>query len=75
MGTRLLRKSIGAKVWKGHVDTSATFIGAAGGNFASSPNQLRTVLGHTEGQDRILLPDGDAIYNPDVLTSYLPTSL
>ena len=51
-------------------DTGATFIGAADGNFASSPRQLQTVLGHTEGQDRILLPDGDAIYNPDVLTSY-----
>ena len=30
-------ESVGAKVWKGHFDTGATFIGAAGGNFASSP--------------------------------------
>ena len=28
------------------------------------------MLGRTEGQDRILLPDGDAIYSPDVLISY-----
>ena len=63
-------ESVGAKVWIGHFQTGATFIGAAGGNFASSPRQLKTVLGHTKGQEHILLPDGDAIYNPDVLASY-----
>ena len=64
-------EGIGAKPWVIHFATGATVVGAAGGNFASSPSQLREVQERTQGQPRVLLPDGDSIYNQHVLNQYL----
>lgn len=63
-------EGIGAKPWWVHLQTGATVIGAAGGNFASSPLQVTEVLQFTAGQQQILLPDGDSLSNDGVLIQY-----
>ena len=58
-----------AKPWMVHLLTGATVIGIAGGCF-DSPLQIAPILQFTAGQQQILLPDGDAIYNANVLNQY-----
>ena len=48
-------------------------IGAAGGNFAASPSQVRELQKVTAGQQWVLLPDGGSIYNQHVLAQYRAT--
>lgn len=47
-----------------------SFIGAAGGNFASSPKQLTEWLARLNPSELILCPDAGAIANPSVMRSY-----
>ena len=58
-----------AKPWMVHLQTGATVIGIAGGCW-NSPIQIQHLKAMTPGQEWILLPDGDAIYNHQVLNSY-----
>jgi hypothetical protein len=58
-----------AKPWMVHLQTGATVIGIAGGCF-NSPIQIAEILRNTAAQPQVLLPDGDAISNRHVLTSY-----
>lgn len=60
----------GAKPFKVHFETSSTVIGAAGGNFGSSADQVRTLLSQTKGQDQILLADAVSVLNPSVMNQY-----
>lgn len=46
------------------------FIGAAGGNFASSPNQLKNYLEKAQPFEVVLCPDGGALDNPQVMGEY-----
>lgn len=46
------------------------FIGAAGGNFASSPQQLKNYLHQLKAGALILCADAGAVANPDVLRAY-----
>ncbi len=66
----LFVEGTGPKPWMVHFMTGATVIGAAGGNFTSSPTQLHQTLHQTKNQLRVLLPDGESIYNHHVLDSY-----
>ena len=66
----LFVEGTGPKPWMVHFMTGATVIGAAGGNFTSSPTQLHQTLHQTKNQPRVLLPDGESIYNHHVLDSY-----
>jgi hypothetical protein len=66
-------EGIGAKPWWVHLQTGATVIGIAGGCW-NSPFQIEQLLQVTQGQQWILLPDGDSIYNQHVLNSYLAFS-
>jgi len=65
-----LIEGTGAKPWIVHLLTGATVIGAAGGNFAASPSQVRELQKLTAGQQWVLLPDGGSIYNQHVLAQY-----
>ena len=58
-----------AKPWMIHLRTGASVIGIAGGCW-NSPIQIQQLKAMTPGQEWILLPDGDAIYNHKVLDSY-----
>lgn len=48
----------------------AQFIGAAGGNFASSPQQLTNFLHQLQPEQLILCPDGGAVANRQVMHQY-----
>jgi hypothetical protein len=50
--------------------TGQAFIGAAGGNFASSPNQLRGYLSELRNSTLALCPDAASLTNPNVMRSY-----
>lgn len=47
-----------------------TFIGAAGGNFASSSQQLKKYLEYASPFEVVLCPDGGATDNPQVMGEY-----
>lgn len=50
---------------------SAKFIGAAGGNFASSPEQVRQCISALLPETLVLNPDGGAVKNRQVMQQYL----
>ena len=64
----LVKEGIGAKPWWVHLRTGAMEIGIAGGCW-NSPIQIEQLQALTHEQEWILLPDGDAIYNQNVLNS------
>jgi hypothetical protein len=47
-----------------------SFIGAAGGNFASSPQQVKEAIMRIQPRRLILCPDAGAVKNPNVMGQY-----
>jgi len=69
-GVLNLCESIGIKPGLGWLRYGGLWFGAAGGNFASSPKQLRAALEFHKITQIILNADGGAIANPGVMTQY-----
>ena len=60
----ILKPAVAAEIHGAH------FIGAAGGNFASSPEQLRQSIYALSPQTVVLCPDGGAVENRQVMHQY-----
>jgi hypothetical protein len=65
---RVLVEGLGVKPYLAAELTGVPTIGAAGGNWASSPTFLLEAIGTAKTVG--ICPDGGAIVNPDVLSSY-----
>ncbi|MGB3205311.1 MAG: plasmid replication protein, CyRepA1 family [Crinalium sp.] len=60
---------VALRLWsQGHTDI--VVIGAAGGNFAGSPEFLKTVIKQAASRDGLLYPDAGAIANHHIMVQY-----
>jgi hypothetical protein len=69
-GVMNLAEGIGLKPALGWLRYGALWVGAAGGNFASSPKQLRAIINAHGITQAVLNADGGAIQNRQVMTAY-----
>ena len=65
-----LTEGTGIKPYIASLKLNIPVVGAAGGNFASSPQTLKATLEHLQSQKIILYPDAGSVINTNVLNQY-----